>query len=133
MSARPAAVNVPMARRQSIVVTRPRHYVGQWTLFLILVIVAFFGLIGSRVSLDGSAFELNNLQEQIAVQESRQSMLQLDLARLQDPGRVAAAADRMGLEYPEARKDLSVAQVDKRLTDIDHRWEAIDGGLRAQP
>jgi cell division protein FtsL len=121
------------ASRRSVVVARPRHRAGQWTIFFVLVLIAFFGLIYSRLSLDGSAFELDELQEQITIEQERQSLLQLEVARLQDPDRVAADAARLGLVYPQTRTDLAVSPVDERLHDVDARWAQSTSGVRAQP
>lgn len=134
MSARPATPQVfTGAPRRSVVVARPRHRASQWTVFFVLVLVAFFGLISSRLSLDGSAFELDELQKQITIEQERQSLLQLEVARLQDPDRVAAEAARLGLVYPQTRTDLAVSPVDERLHDVDARWAQSTGGVRAQP
>lgn len=134
MSARPAAP-APFVgtRSRSIVVARPRHRVSQWSIFFLLVLIAFFGLISSRVSLDSSAFELDELQEQITIAEEQSSLLQLEVARLQDPDRVAAEAARLGLVYPQSRTDLAVAPVDERAHDVDARWDRYTSGVRAQP
>jgi hypothetical protein len=101
--------------------------------FFALVLIAFFGLIYSRLSLDASAFELDELHEEIAVEEERQSLLQLELARLQDPLRVSFEAVRIGLVYPTERTDLSVDPVDERLTNVDARWTQAESRVRAQP
>lgn len=133
MSARPVTTSIPIAARRSIVVARPSHRAGQWTVFFALVLIAFFGLIYSRLSLDSSAFELDELQDQIAVEQERNSLLQLDVARLQDPGRIAAEAEARGFVYPEDRTDLAVAPVDERLNDLDARWASSTGRVSAQP
>lgn len=133
MSARSVTPRMATAARRSIVVPRPHHRTGQWTVFFALVLIAFFGLIYSRLSLDASAFELDELDEQIAVEEARQSELQVELARLQDPKRVAIEAERRGLIYPTARTGLSVQPVDERLIDVDARWVQAESRVRAQP
>ncbi len=133
MSARPATPVFVGAPRRSVVVSRPRHRGSQWTVFFVLVLVAFFGLIYSRLSLDASAFELDELQEQIVIEQERHSLLQLEVARLQDPVRVAAEAARLGLVYPEARSDLTVHPVDERQHDVEERWVQATSQVRAQP
>jgi cell division protein FtsL len=101
--------------------------------FFALVLIAFFGLIYSRLSLDASAFELDELHEEIAAEEERHSLLQLELARLQDPHRVSVLAESNGLVYPTARTALSVDPVDQRLTDLEARWSQAESRVRAQP
>ena len=133
MSARPIAPAVGAAPRRSIVVPRPRRRTGQWTVFFALVLIAFFGLIYSRLSLDASAFELDELQDRIAAEEARQSELQVELARLQDPERVAAEAEQMGLVYPPNRTELIVQPVDEGLFDVEARWVQAEGRLEARP
>lgn len=133
MSARPATPVFAGAPRRSIVVSRPRHRASQWTVFFVLVLVAFFGLIYSRLSLDASAFELDELQEQIVIEEERLSLLQLEVARLQDPDRVAAEAARLGLVYPQSRTDFVVSPIDERRNDIEARWGQATSRVRAQP
>ena len=133
MSARPATTSLPIPARRSIVVPRPSHRAGQWTVFFTLVLIAFFGLIYSRLSLDSSAFELDELQEQIAVEQELNSLLQLDVARLQDPGRIAAEAEARGFVYPETRTEIEVPPVDEQLTDLDWRWAQSHGQVRALP
>lgn len=133
MSARPATASVPVPSNRSIVIARPRHRAGHWSLFFVLVLAAFFGLIYSRLSLDASAFDLDELQDRIVAEEHRQSLLQVDVARLQDPERVAIVAERLGLVYPEVRTQLTVDPVDERLNDIEARWAQAESRVRAQP
>ncbi|MCP5066163.1 MAG: hypothetical protein GY946_06300, partial [bacterium] len=52
-----------------------------WLIFAGVVVVAFFGLIFSRVSLDRSGFELDDLEEQIAIEEARRGDLRVEVAR----------------------------------------------------
>lgn len=133
MSARPAVPVFTGAPRRSIVVSRPRHRASQLTVFFVLVLVAFFGLIYSRLSLDASAFELDELQEQIAIEQESQSLLLLEVARLQDPDRVAAEAARLGLVYPQSRTDFVVSPIDTTRNDVDALWAQTTSRVRAQP
>ncbi|GMQ93076.1 MAG: hypothetical protein BMS9Abin12_0553 [Acidimicrobiia bacterium] len=72
-------------------------------LFAIGVVAVFFAMIYLRISLDQTAFELDRIETEIAVQQSRQLDLRYDLAGLQDPLRIATEAQRIGLVYPEER------------------------------
>ena len=76
--------------------------------FVIAVVAVFFSMIFLRISLDETAFELENLQDGIAVEESKQLDLRYDLARLQDPLRIASEAKRIGLVYPDERVAIVV-------------------------
>ena len=76
--------------------------------FVIAVLAVFFSMIFLRISLDETAFELENLQDGIAVEESKQLDLRYDLARLQDPLRIASEAKRIGLVYPDERVAIVV-------------------------
>jgi len=83
---------------------RPR--MRAWVLFSVAVVVAFFGLIFSRISLDRSAFVLEDLEQQISQEESRQGALRVEVARLQSPDRISRLAEDMGLVYPSSLVSL---------------------------
>jgi cell division protein FtsL len=101
--------------------------------FVVVVVVAFFGLIVSRISLDRSAFVLDDLDEQIAVAEAEYWDLRLEVARLQDPERIAAAARDMGLVFPEERHALDVPPTEASDLDPEARWAQLKALLSAQP
>lgn len=118
----PAAEAVPRPPRL-------RH----WTIFTIAVLVAFFGMIYSRISLDRSAFVLDELRDKIAEEEARHWDLRLEVARLQAPDRITAKAGEMGLVYPTERSDLAVPGVDAGGLDPEYRWAQLRAVLSAQP
>lgn len=72
-------------------------------LFVTLAVALFFAMIYLRISLDQSAFEIDGLQREIAVEQSLQLDLRYKVAALQDPLRIATEAERMGLVYPAER------------------------------
>ncbi len=76
--------------------------------FVVAVVAVFFSMIFLRISLDETAFELENLQDGIAVAQSTQLDLRYDLARLRDPLRIATEAKRIGLVYPDERVAIVV-------------------------
>lgn len=121
----------PRPAAQARIEHRPR--LRPWIVFTIAVIVAFFGLTYSRISLDRTAFELEDLDNQIAQEERRLLDLRVDLARLQDPARIDALAAEMGLVYPNARVALEAPEVASNETDPDLRWAHIEALLSAQP
>ncbi len=110
---------------------RPR--LRPWLVFVFFVILAFFGLIVSRISLDRSAFVLDELEDQITVAEADHWDLRLEVARLQDPERIAAAAKEMGLVFPEERHALDVPPMPDRDPEPGERWAQLKALLSAQP
>lgn len=79
--------------------------------FTILAIGVFFLMIYLRIALDRTAFELDTLTDQIAVEQSMQLDLRLELAQLQDPQRIASQAEQIGLVFPDERVALVLAPV----------------------
>jgi hypothetical protein len=102
-------------------------------LFALAVIVAFFGLIYSRISLDRSAFEIRELEAQITTQEDLHDQLRYELAQIQDPARLELEIAQLGLVYPEQRVALSVPEVGVDELDPDYRWAQLKAILSAQP
>ena len=124
---RPALEVIPGASRL------PRPKISHWVLFAGAVIIAFFGLIYSRISLDHSAFEIKELEAQIAVQEDLHWQLRYELAQIQDPARLETQIAELGLVYPESRVALSVPVVGVDELDPDYRWAQLKAILSAQP
>ena len=106
-----------------------RPHMRSWVVFLIAVVLAFFGLIFSRISLDRSAFVLEELERDIAEQETYQRDLRLEVARLYAPERLSALADGMGLVYPAERISLEVPALGEVELSPEYRWAQ----LRSQP
>ena len=114
--------------------TRKRQpKISHWVLFGVAVVVAFFGLIYSRISLDQSAFQIKELEAQIAVQEDLHWQLRYELAQIQDPARLELEIAQLGLEYPAERIALSVPVVGVDQLDPDYRWAQLKAILSAQP
>ena len=111
-------------------VERPR--LRSWLFFVLVVITAFFGLILSRISLDRSAFVLEELEEEIATAEAQHWDLRLEVARLQDPERIAAAVWEMGFVFPDERRTLDVPRIPEEDIDSEHRWAQLKALLSAQ-
>ncbi|MDQ3781885.1 MAG: hypothetical protein M3349_02985 [Actinomycetota bacterium] len=114
----------------------PRVIAGRrrpWLVFAFIILIAFFGLIGSRISLDQSAFTVDRLQAEIAAEEARQATLELEVAQLRSPQRIAAAAAAMGMTYPSRQVPLAVDLADHEAdADID-RWTELRALLGTQP
>ena len=104
-----------------------------WALFVVIVVLAFFGLTYSRISLDRSAFVLETLQDQIAAEESLHFDLRVQVAELRDPERIAEAATDLGMVFPGRRVDLAVEPVGGAELDPEYRWAQLRALLGAQP
>lgn len=76
--------------------------------FTVLVVAIFFAMIYLRIAMDRSAFELDSVNDQVVLEQSRTLDLRLELAQLQDPQRIAARAAQIGLVYPEKQITLVV-------------------------
>ncbi len=112
---------------------RPHTKISHWIVFALAVTVAFFGLIYSRISLDHSAFEIQELEEQIAVQEELHWQLRYELAQIQDPALLEGQISDLGMIYPDQRVALSVPVVSVDELDPDYRWAQLEAILSAQP
>jgi hypothetical protein len=102
---------------------RDRPRVRPWIAFILAVIVAFFAMIYSRTSLDRSAFDLTELEAQIAEEEARHWDLRVEVARLQS----------MGMIFPARRVALEVPGVDDEGLDPEYRWAQLKALLSATP
>lgn len=104
-----------------------------WVIFAAVVIFAFFGLIFSRVSLDRSGFELDDLEQQIAIEQARHWDLRAEVARLQHPSRITEFALTNGLVMPGERIAIEVPGVSGEGIDDEYRWAQLKAVLTAQP
>ena len=112
---------------------RPRTKMSHWVIFALAVTVAFFGLIYSRISLDQSAFEIQELEEQIAIQEQLHWQLRYELAGIQDPALLDGQIADLGMVAPSEVIALSVPIVTVDELDPDYRWAQLKAILSAQP
>ncbi len=83
--------------------------VAPWMFMVLIAIVAFLGLGFARTSLDRSAFDLAELNKAIAEQAALNEQLRLEVARLENPARIAPLADDMGLVIPSDTNQLLVS------------------------
>jgi cell division protein FtsL len=74
----------------------------------IVGIAAFLGLVFARTSLDNSAFELVELDTAIEQQVELNQTLRLEIARMENPARIAPLAEEMGLVIPDETHQLLV-------------------------
>ena len=112
---------------------RSRAQLRPWFIFALVVVIAFFSLILSRVWLDRSGFELDELEREIAFEEGRLRDLRVEVARLQDPDRITAVAIANGLVYPEERIEIEVPGIEGNQLDPEFRWAQLKVVLTAQP
>src|SRR5918996_1495186 len=85
-----------------------RPSLAPWMIMVMIAVVAFLGLGFARISLDRSAFELAELNKAIDEQAAINEQLRLDVARLENPARIAPLADKMGLVIPSDTSPLLV-------------------------
>jgi cell division protein FtsL len=104
-----------------------------WLLLAFTVLVAFLGLVYSRIALDRSAFVLDEIQQEMAAQEERYWELRLEVARLQEPDRIIGLAEEMGLVYPVEVRTVEVPGVGGTGTEGDDRWVDLKAILSARP
>jgi cell division protein FtsL len=85
-----------------------RRAVAPWMIVSLVAVVAFLGLGFARTSLDKSAFEMDRLDKAITVQQEMNEQLRLEIARLENPARIAPLAEELGLELPADTHQLLV-------------------------
>ncbi|MBS1195437.1 MAG: hypothetical protein H6R33_157 [Actinobacteria bacterium] len=112
---------------------RPAPRLGPWLLLTVVVLAAFFLLIYSRIALDRSAFVIEEIGRQTAVEETRYWELRLESARLQAPERIIARAQELGMVYPDQVEALEVAGIGTSTTGAEERWAGLKALLGAQP
>jgi cell division protein FtsL len=82
--------------------------IAPWMIMVVIAVVAFLGLGFARTSLDRSAFDLAELNKSIAEQLAVNEQLRLEVARLENPARIAPLADELGLVIPAKTHQLLV-------------------------
>lgn len=85
-----------------------RPTLAPWAVMALIGVVAFLGLGFARTSLDRSAFEIAELNKAINEQSALNQQLRLDIARLENPARIAPLAEELGLVIPGSTQRLLV-------------------------
>ena len=85
-----------------------RPTIAPWMIMALIAVVAFLGLGFARTSLDRSAFELAELNRAIAEQSVLNRQLNLEIARLESPARIAPLAEELGLVAPRRTNQIVV-------------------------
>lgn len=113
---------------QSIRVLRGRRtgrgMVAPWLIVALIAVTGFFGMGLSQTSLDRSAFELAELNGAITDAEAANLELRLEIARLENPARIAPLAEEMGLVIPQTTNQL--------LVDLDGELPVMAGAEREE-
>jgi cell division protein FtsL len=97
---------------------------GPWVLFATIAVLAFFAIIWSRITLDRTAFELQELEGRIAAEQARYGELRLEVARLESPSRIAPLAEELGMVFPSGTETVAANGVKRtvgpprRLTEL---------------
>lgn len=123
MSARPERA-VGVEQRLRVVKGRrkaSRPALAPWMIMAIVGIAAFLGLGFARTSLDNSAFELAELTQLIEQETTLNRELSLEIARMENPARIAPLAEEMGLVIPKETHQLLVelGPVSERVAQAD--------------
>ena len=103
---------------------RARPLLRPLVVFTLAVVLAFFAMIYSRISLDRTAFELHQIEREIATAERTHWDLRLELARLNDPVRINDRAFELGLVFPDERITIEAPGVAAELDRRSTRWTA---------
>jgi cell division protein FtsL len=82
--------------------------IAPWMIMVLIAVIAFLGLGFARTSLDRSAFDLAELNKAIDTQLALNEQLRLEVARLENPARIAPLADEMGMVIPSDTNQLLV-------------------------
>lgn len=82
--------------------------IAPWMIMALIGVVAFLGLGFARTSLDRTAFELAELNKAIDEQTAISRALELEIARLENPARIAPLAEELGLVAPDQTNQLLV-------------------------
>lgn len=85
-----------------------RPTIAPWMVMALVGITAFLGLVFARTSLDNSAFQLAELDAAIVEQAEINRELKIEIARLENPARIAPMAEEMGLVIPTETHQLLV-------------------------
>ncbi|MEA2010488.1 MAG: hypothetical protein U9N78_07275 [Actinomycetota bacterium] len=113
--------------------SRRRPVVRPLAIFTAVVILAFFAVIYSRISLDRTAFELQRLEKEITAEQERHWDLRVDYARLQAPDLITQRAAALGLVYPETRHTIEIAGMADTVGGPEDRWMDLRALFVEQP
>lgn len=101
-----------------------RPVLGPWMIVALIAVTGFLGLGFAQTSLDRAAFDLAELEKAIGEAEALNLELSLEIARLENPARIAPLAEEMGLVLPETTNQL--------LVDLDQELPVFAGAEREE-
>lgn len=90
-----------------------------WMIVALIAVAGFLGLGFAQTSLDRSAFDLAELNRSLALEQAANLDLRLEIARLENPARIAPLAEEMGLVIPQTTRQL--------LVDLDEQLPVFAG------
>ena len=122
-----AAPSVPSGSRFSLRLISARSDANRRTpaatlmllAFVLLVVLTFLGMVWSRTLLDEGAFRLAELETRMEQETVRNRLLRLEVARLENPDRVASLAEPLGLFYPDEVVHIQVPGVASVIPGFD--------------
>ncbi len=112
---------------------RKRPVVRPFVIFTMAVILVFFAVIYSRISLDRTAFELQSLDREIVAEQERHWDLRVEYARLQAPDLITQRAAALGLVYPDDRYTIEISGMVDANGGPEDRWMALRALFVEQP
>ena len=110
-----------------------RPVLAPWLAFCLVVVVALVGQVVARTALDRGAVGHTELERRIAVEQTRNQELRLEVSRLESPTRVGPLAEDLGMVYPDERIPIVVAGVNGPGPTDDPRWARMDRYAAAFP
>jgi len=96
-----------------------RPAMAPWMIVAMIAVTGFLGLGFAQTSLDRSAFDLAELNRALAREQAANLDLKLEIARLENPARIAPLAEEMGLVIPHTTRQL--------LVDLDGQLPVFAG------
>jgi len=133
VTAQPITRPRPVRRFRVLHAPKHRPRIGVWLVTTFLIGGVFFGLIYSQTRLNERAIALQNAERAIEAELARMESLQLEVARLQAPNRVAPAAEELGMVFPGERHTLSAPGVIVQSDEEIERLADLKAALGATP
>lgn len=133
MTAQPITSPRPARRFRVLHAPKRTPRFGMWLMTVLLIGGVFFGLIYSQTRLNERAIALQNAERAIETELARMESLQLEVARLQSPSRVAPAAEELGMVFPGERHTLSAPGVIVQSDEGIERLADLKAALGATP
>lgn len=137
--ARPARPHLEVVRDGRLApATRRRRARALAVVASLVVAAALFGLVAANVLLTQNQFALDAIETKAAAEEARYERLRLEVAELEAPGRVVAAAqERLGMVPPPSVSYLSPTGPSSSTAPesgpTPHTWAKVKPHLSGRP